>query len=304
MASPFRNIGLKFLSICIASLLWLVVAGDRVVERAIRVPVEFQGLSQALEIVGDPPDAVDVRLRGSSGTLARLGPGDMSAVLDLRNARPGRRLFHLTPAQINVPYGIEVMQVAPATLPMAFENSAVRILEVKPSLEGAPAAGYEVVGILADPATVEAIGPESSLRSLDEAMTEPVSIANATRSVREMVTVGVADPSVRLRTAQTATVTVQIAPGSSSQTVQGVAIEILNLGPELRGRLSTGAVAVTVKGTQDAVEALRTNMVHVAVDASGLSVGEHTLPLRVRVPQGLTVESMRPDTVRLRIAKP
>ena len=36
--SPFRNIGLKFLSICIAALLWLVVAGDRVVERSVRVP--------------------------------------------------------------------------------------------------------------------------------------------------------------------------------------------------------------------------------------------------------------------------
>ena len=73
--SPFRNIGLKFLSICIAALLWLVVAGDRVVERALRVPIEFQNLPQGLEIVGDPPEDVDVRLRGSSGTLGRLGAG-------------------------------------------------------------------------------------------------------------------------------------------------------------------------------------------------------------------------------------
>lgn len=301
---PFRNIGLKFLSICIAALLWLVVAGDRVVERALRVPVEFQGLPQALEIVGDPPDAVDVRLRGSSGTLARLGPGDMSAVIDLRNARPGRRLFHLTPAQINVPYGVEVMQVAPATLPMAFENSAVRILEIKPSLEGAPATGYEVIGITSDPPTVEAIGPESSLRGLDEAMTEPVSIANATRSVREVVTVGVADPSVRLRAAQTATVLVQIAAGSSRQTLPRIAIDVLNLAPELQSRLSSPTAAVTVKGTQDAVDALRPETVSVSVNAAGLSVGDHDLPLRATVPQGLALESVRPERVRLRIVKP
>ena len=70
--SPFRNIGLKFLSICIAALLWLVVAGDRVVERSVRMPIEFQNLPQGLEIVGNPPDDVDVRLRGSSGALGRL----------------------------------------------------------------------------------------------------------------------------------------------------------------------------------------------------------------------------------------
>ena len=94
-----------------------------------RVPIEFQNLPQGLEIVGDPPEDVDVRLRGSSGALGRLSPGDMSAVIDLRHARPGRRLFHLTASEIHVPYGIDVVQVAPATLPIGFENSIVRIVE-------------------------------------------------------------------------------------------------------------------------------------------------------------------------------
>ena len=116
--SPFRNIGLKFLSICIAALLWLVVAGDRVVERVVRVPVEFQNLPQGLEIIGDPLSSVDLRVRGSSGLLGRLGAGDLSAVIDLRTARPGQRLFHLTSDEIQAPYGVEIVQVTPATLPI------------------------------------------------------------------------------------------------------------------------------------------------------------------------------------------
>jgi hypothetical protein len=171
---PFRNIGLKFLSICIATLLWLVIAGDRIVERGMRVPVEYQNLPAGLEMVGDPVDFVDVRLRGSSGTIGRLTPTDTSAVIDLRSARPGRRLFHLTASQVTIPYGVEVVQVAPATLPIEFENSAVRIVQVRPSIEGQPATGYEVLNVTTIPATVEVIGPESSLRGLDEAMTEPV----------------------------------------------------------------------------------------------------------------------------------
>jgi hypothetical protein len=300
---PFRNIGLKFLSICIATLLWLVVAGDRVVERALRVPIEFQGLPPGLEIIGDPPDAIDVRLRGSSGTLGRLGPSDTSAIIDLRNARSGRRLFHITPTQVRVPYGVEVVQVAPATLPMAFENSAVKILEVKPSLEGAPAAGHEVLSFSIDPRTVEVIGPESSLRGLDEAMTEPISIAGATRSVQEIVNVGVADPSVRLRTAQTATVTVQIAAGTSRGTVQNVSIEVANLGADLKARLSIPVASITVKGTQDTIDALRADTLRAMVDAAGLGIGEHVVPVRTRAPAGLTIESVRPETVRLRISK-
>ena len=77
---PFRNLGLKFVSTLVACLLWLIVAGDRVVERVMRAPVEFQNLPAGLELVGNPPDTLEVRLRGSSGSLSRIAAGDMSEI--------------------------------------------------------------------------------------------------------------------------------------------------------------------------------------------------------------------------------
>lgn len=300
---PFRNIGLKFLSICIAALLWLVVAGDRVVERAVRAPIEFQNLPPGLEIVGNPPEDVDVRLRGPSGTLGRLAPGDLSAVIDLRNARPGRRLFHLTATQVRVPYGLDVVQVAPATLPIAFENSAIRIVKVRPSLDGSPAPGYEVAAVTSNPATIEVIGPEGALRGLDEAMTEPVSIANATRPVREVVTIGVADPSVRPRSPQTATVIVQIVAGTATRSFQDVPVSVRNLDNGLRARVLPGMIAVTLRGTKAAVGDLTAAMVAAEVDAAGRPAGDFEVEANVHSAMGVSVESVTPRTLRLRITK-
>lgn len=299
--SPFRNVGLKFLSICIAALLWLVVAGDRVVERAMRVPIEFQNLPQGLEIIGDPLEAVDVRLRGSSGTLGRLVPGDTSAVIDLRSARPGRRLFHITTTQIKVPYGLGVVQIAPATLPITFENSAIRVVQVRPSVEGRPAPGYELGAITTDPATVEIVGPESALRGLDEALTEPVSVANATRPVREVVTVGVADPSVRLRSPQTAAVTVQIVSGAATRTITGIPIEVRNLDNGLRARANPSSIAVMVRGTDEALQTLTASALVAHVDAAGATAGERELEVQVRAGPGLTVASVMPKNVKIRV---
>ena len=209
---PFRNLGLKFLSTCIAAMLWLVVAGERVVERVLRAPVEFQNLPNGLELVGNLPDTVEVRLRGSSGALSRMAAGDLSAVLDLRTARPGRRLFHVSPTQVTVPYGIDVVQVGPSTITMEFETSGLRMVPVEPDIEGRPAAGFEVTMVTSDPRTVEVAGPESALKRLDAAVTEPVTVTDETRSVREVVTIGVQDASLRLTTPQTAVVTVTISP--------------------------------------------------------------------------------------------
>ena len=209
---PFRNLGLKFLSICIAALLWLVVAGERVVERVLRAPVEFQNLPAGLELVGLPPDTVEVRLRGSSGALSRMASAELYAVLDLRTARPGRRLFHLTPSHITVPSGIEVVQVGPATLTFEFEMTGVRTVPVEPEIEGTPAPGFEIRKVTSEPASVEVAGPESALKRLAAAVTEPISVTDQSRPVREVVTIGVPDSSLRLRTPQTAVVTVTIAP--------------------------------------------------------------------------------------------
>jgi YbbR domain-containing protein len=187
-----------------------VFAGERVVERLMRAPVEFQNLPAGLELVGNPPDTVEVRLRGSSGALSRMGAGDMAAVIDLATARPGRRLFHITQQQVNVPYGIEIVQVGPSTLTIEFEVSGIRRIRVEPDLNGRPAQGYEVTQVTSDPEEVEVAGPETALKLLQAAITEPVSITDQTRTVREVVNIGVPDASVRLRTPQTAVVTVTI----------------------------------------------------------------------------------------------
>src|SRR5512134_486475 len=114
--NPFRNLGLKVLAVLVAAGLWFVVAGDHVVERSMRVPLEFRNIPQGLEIVGDPPATVDVRLRGSSGTLSKLQPGEVVAMLDLRQARKGMRLFHLQVDEVDRPYGVSVAQIQPSTL--------------------------------------------------------------------------------------------------------------------------------------------------------------------------------------------
>jgi YbbR domain-containing protein len=206
----FRHLGLKFLSIALAVLLWLVVSGEQIVERALRIPLEFTNLSPDLELIGEAPTVVDVRVRGSSGALARMSPGELVAVLDLRSARPGRRLFHLGGSDVRAPFGVEVVQVAPSSLSMGFEPSATKTVRVVPEVDGNPAPGFAIATVSADPETVEVVGPANVVSGLMEAITEPVSIVGARESVTENVTVGVVDPAVRLREPVTARVTVTI----------------------------------------------------------------------------------------------
>jgi YbbR domain-containing protein len=209
---PFRRLGLKLVSLVLATLLWIVVAGEQVVERALRIPLEFLNQPASLELVGEPPTVVDVRVRGSSGVLSRIAPGELVAVLDVRAARPGQRLFHLSGSDVRAPFGVEVVQVTPSSLSMTFEPSAQKTVPITVSVEGQPASGFAVGTVTAVPNTATVIGPASVVETLIEAITEPVSVAGASSEVVETVNAGVADPLARLRTPVSVRVTVTLVP--------------------------------------------------------------------------------------------
>ena len=209
---PFRNFGLKFLSIGIAVMLWMIVGGEGVVERVLRAPVEYQNLPPGLELVGNLPETVEVRVRGSSGPLSRMVVGDMSIVLDLRTVEAGRRVFNLLPSQVRAPFGVDPVQVSPASVMVEFEAAGLRSVPVQPEIVGKPASGYEVREVVVEPKTVEIAGPVSALQAVAAVTTEPVSIASASRTVRQVAPIGVPSPNARLKTPQSAIVTVTIGP--------------------------------------------------------------------------------------------
>lgn len=299
MAYPgFRHLGLKFLSIALAALVWLLVSGEQVVERALRIPLEFTNLPPQLEIVGDTPDVVEVRVRGSSGALGRIATGELVAVLDLRAARPGQRLFHLTGEDVRAPFGIDVVQIAPSNVAMMFEPSATKTVPVVPEVDGEPLEGYLVGTVTAHPATVEVLGPASAITRLTGAITEPISVAGASLPVTETVTVGVPDPSIRLRTPQSARVVVDVVPAPVEWAVAAIPVRVRSASRV--AEIAPAQVTVHVRGPREARGA-GADAFEVSIDVEGLGPGQFRLPVRVVPPPRVGVVRVEPPDVRVRI---
>lgn len=298
---PFRHLGLKFLSIAVALGLWFVVAGEQTVERSVRVPLELGNRPDQLELIENPPATVDVRVRGASGLLGQLAPGDVVAMVDLSQARAGRRFFHLTRGQVRAPFGIEVVDVTPATVSLRFEPSGSRRVPVEPVIEGEPATGYVVARVSVEPATVVVAGPESALQRLKEVGTEPVSVAGARAPVREAVSIGVADASLRLESPLDAKVTVEIQPSPVERQMTQVPVHLHNTGRGLSAQVVPPAVAATVRGPRGVVDDLRPDSVAAFVDLAGLGPGRYNLSVRVERPEGFDVVRTVPATVQVRI---
>lgn len=298
---PFRHLGLKVLAISLATLLWLTVAGEHVVERGMRVPLEFRNIPAALEIVGDPPASVDVRLRGSSALLSRLDPGEIVAVLDLKAARAGSRLFHIANDAVRAPYGVEVAQVVPGTLALELERSGRRTIPVVPALEGEPAPGFVTGKVTSDPATVEVAGPESRLRQLTGATTEPVEVTGSQDRVRDVVTIGIADSAVRMVQPQNATVVVEVLPAPVERDLPGLPVRWRNLGAGLRAQVQPSLTRLTARGRREALASLSAGEIDAFVDLAGLGPGRYNLRVQVDPSQTFRITAIAPAVVNVTI---
>lgn len=298
---PFRHLGLKVLAIMLATVLWLTVAGEHVVERSLRVPLAVRNLSTSMEIAGDLPAAVDVRLRGSSAQLSRLDPGEVVVMVDLADARPGPRLFHLRADEVRVPYGIEVAQVIPPSLSLALEKAVQRTIPVVPAIDGDPAPGFVVGRISAEPATVRIVGPESHVREASAATTEPVQVDGRSDRVRDVVAVGVTDSSVRLVEPVSATVVVEIWPAPIEREVAGVPVRLRNLGGRLSARVVPEVVRVNIRGQRDVLPGIRPDSIDAFVDLTGLGPGRYNLRVQIDPSETFGVDSVTPGNVSVTV---
>jgi len=298
---PFRHVGLKLLAIGLGLSLWMVVSGEETLERALRVPLELQQFPAGLELLGEPPANVDVRVRGGSGVLSRLSAGDVVAVIDLRGIRPGRRLLSLTSEQVRAPSGVEVVQVLPSTIVLVFENAGTAQVPIVPTVEGRPAPGFVVGKRTVDPPTIEITGPQTAVARTNEAVTEPVSVAGARAAVTETVTVGLMDPAVRLRTPHEASVTVEVLPAPVERTLTRLPVHLRNLGVSLSAQAIPVVADVTLRGSRDAIDRVDADEVSVYVNLAGLGSGQYSLTVHVDALPDAGVTRVEPSTVQVRI---
>ncbi len=290
-----RNLWRKAAALVVAVGLWFVFGGRDVMERTLRIPLEFINLPAGIEMTGEVPAVVDVRVRGSETALSRMVPGELSAVVDLATARPGQRLFHVTADDVRGPTGVTVVQVAPSSIAVGFEQTVSKMVPVAPSVEGVPAYGYEVGTITTQPARVEVFGPAGTLDGLQAAITEPVSVAGASSSVTETVTLGVPDRTLRVTTPRRVGVTVEIRPAQADRIVSGVVVEgQRGVRPVPAGQ----TVTVTLKGALAAVNGVPAGAIRALAEvAPGVARGPATAAVRVEVPPGVAVASVDPPEV-------
>lgn len=209
-----KNLGLKFISLALAVVLWFVVSAPRrepVRERLFTVPLSLVSMPPRLVITTDIPGSVAVRVRGRAADLRNLSTQNLEVPVELgwiQNA--GEAEITLRPQAINVPPELEIVSIVPNKVRFRVEELRQRTVPVRPLLIGSPSGGYVIGEATTDPPVVLVSGPAQQVMKLSEVTTERINMTGRTGTFVQTVVVVSDSPMVRVISPLTTQVTVPV----------------------------------------------------------------------------------------------
>ena len=176
-----HNVGLKMLSLLLATGLWYVTSPDeQPAELAVRAPIVFERLPADLEISSETIPEAQIRVRGPERVIRQLRSNDVHAELELADAKPGERTFDLTSQQISHPRDLTIVQVVPSQVHIAFDTRLTREVDVHPRVTGSLLTGEQITKVDVDPPRITITGPRHHVEMVDSATTDPVDATGTT----------------------------------------------------------------------------------------------------------------------------
>ncbi len=173
-----ENLGLKLVSLLIAMALFGITRGAGTVQRTVEVGVlaRLPAPGTRRVLLTDLPDKIRVTVRGTPSLVGGLRTDTLGPVqIDLSDGR--RPSVNFDGALFQLPAGVQLQLVQPASLPLTWDSLRERDVAVSPQLRGTPAAGTRLLGEpVVVPASVQVSGPSLYVDVVNTVRTDEVDI--------------------------------------------------------------------------------------------------------------------------------
>jgi hypothetical protein len=173
-----RNLGLKLGALTLSVLLYSWVHGSEDVRRSVDVDILVIPPSDASGriLTSEVPPRVRLTLHGSRSAINSLVSASLPPVeLDLRTG--DLDVYYFSEEQFDLPAGVALSQMAPASIPLSWEQRVERQVPVEVDGVGELRSGLVLTGpAVPVPSSLGVVGPESAVAGLSVLLTSPVDL--------------------------------------------------------------------------------------------------------------------------------
>ena len=303
-----KNWGLKLISLLLAIALWYYAVGEESIEVTRIVPLRIVVKNQQMSILKTTARAVQVTFVAPRALLSDLTREGIRATHDIGKdvKKAGDYSFRLEPRELRIQNPqIRITKIEPDIIQVTLDELIAQKLPVKPNFVGEPAFGYKVeeAQIELSPNAVMVEGPKAQLEKIDSIKTEKIDLVGRVRSLRRTVTLDLPE-NLKLLSEPYIDVYVPIYEASDEKNMENIPVKLVTgASGNRKAELQPAKVSLVLRSSQKRFESLKPEDILALADVSALPQGEHTVPVKVVLPEGVMLKEDKPLTVKVILKK-
>ncbi|MEJ5348330.1 MAG: diadenylate cyclase [Desulfosoma sp.] len=186
------------LSLFIISAIWLGFTRGRDTLMELDVPVEFVNRPAQFQILDTSANKVHLQFHGSSAIVKSLRPEQITVRINLAKAVEGLNVFPITKENIQMPPGLFLNSVNPATLEVTLDVPGTKIVPVQVDWTGKLPDNILITDVQVVPSEVQVLGGKTLLAGIHTFYTAPVRVDSLTQSGSLVVPLIITPASLKL----------------------------------------------------------------------------------------------------------
>lgn len=229
---------------------------------------------------------------------------DVVATIDITDAREEINKKLTLKAVDGEGNEVEGVTITPDRVDVTIPIGATKTIGVSPQITGEIPEGYVITKVVTNPTEIRVGAMTSQIEDITSISTEKISVNGQTRSFEKKVKLILPEGVEVINGEAAIIVKVTIEPYITKD-VQITEINVINLSEELsiQGNIVEEPIKVTLKGVKNQLDRLEVEDLSAYIDVVGLQEGQHQVPIRLELPEGILVETIEPDNLSILIQK-
>lgn len=277
--------------------LWVKIVLDDLIEKTVPLKINVTGKVKDGYLPLEAASNIDeVTIKGAAQFVNYVQRAEVKC--DISNAY--RDLATILPIHAIDKDGdvIENVKIKPISAEVKIPIQKMKSVNINIKTTGQLGQNRILQGATAVPEKIEITGEEAVLNTIDSLDTEPINLEEVTGD--EAVAKLVIPKGVEL-VKKDEVVKVKVFFNTVADKTVSLAIKTMNLSGDYNIELNRDKVSIIISGLYDIVNNIKGEDIECFVDLQSLKEGTHNLPVKVNLPEGVTLVSVDPNNINVNI---
>jgi len=204
-----ENASYKIVALLITLILWVIILGSKEDSLLKHIPTNYV-LPRGMALTNQVPTSVDFRFTGPRLPLKRFSESIEPLTIDLSSQPEGPAPFRIHPDNIDVPPGIRVISVTPATITANLERMISFRVPIDVKFKGTLPSGLRLVKTIVQPNQYDLMAPRSIAEKTKAISTEEIELSSILSTKSLDIDVVTTEPTIKKASKSQVNVTLEI----------------------------------------------------------------------------------------------